>query len=58
MVQVAFLSPCDTNGEESAKNKFFTSCAWQFELTTEVLELFPIRAVPTSWIILPGSAKP
>ena len=37
IVQVGFLSACETNGPPSATNRFLTSCAWQFLLSTDDL---------------------
>ena len=48
IVQVQFLCALETNGPASATNRFFTSCAWQFALSTDVRGSLPIRVVPTS----------
>src|SRR5262245_64939407 len=48
IVQVQFLSGLETNGPPSATKRFFTSCAWQLALTTDVFGSFPMRVVPTS----------
>ena len=38
----------------SATKRFFTSCAWQFALTTDVFGSLPMRAPPSSWMIVPA----
>src|SRR5262249_52692400 len=58
IVHVGFLSACETNGAPSATNRFLTSCAWQFALTTDVFGSLPMRAPPSSWIIVPPAARP
>lgn len=58
IVQVGFLSAWETNGPASTTNRFLQSCAWQLLFKAEVTGLFPILVVPTSWMILPGPAKP
>ena len=40
----------------SVTNTFFTSCIWFHLLSTEVLGSCPMRAVPISWIPIPGIA--
>ena len=49
---------CETNGPPSATNRFFTSCAWQFAFSTDVCGSFPIRVVPTSWMMRPTGSRP
>ena len=39
IVQVQFLSACDTNGPPSATKTFLASCAWQFLFRTEVVRI-------------------
>src|SRR5437870_10150560 len=34
IVQVGFLSACDTNGPPSVTNRFLTSCAWHHRFNT------------------------
>src|SRR6266481_303450 len=48
IVSVGFLSGLVTSDALSVTNRFFTSCAWQNPLSTEVFGSAPIRAVPTS----------
>src|SRR5207249_10573345 len=48
MVSVGFLSGLVTSDAPSVTNKFFTSCAWQKPLSTDVFGSAPMRAVPTS----------
>src|SRR5215207_10169345 len=43
MVQVQFLSACETNGPASATNTFFASCAWQYLLSTDLVDDAPAR---------------
>ena len=58
IVQVQFLSACDTSGPASATNTFFASCAWQYLFSTEVDGSLPMRVTPTSWMIRPPGAMP
>jgi hypothetical protein len=37
IVQVAFLSPCCTNGAASTTNRFLQSCAWQYLFSADFL---------------------
>src|SRR5580704_10470383 len=48
IVSVGFLSGFVTSGAPSVTKRFFTSCAWQYPLSTEFFGSAPIRAVPTS----------
>src|SRR5688572_9393322 len=48
MVHVGFLSACDTKGAPSATKRFFTSCACDHLLRTDVFGSSPMRAPPSS----------
>ncbi len=54
----AFLWALLTNGPASATNTFFASWAWHHSLSTDVRGLFPMRVVPTSWMISPPIEMP
>ena len=54
---VQFLSAFDTNGPPSATKRFFTSCAWQLLLSTDVEGSLPMRVTPISWMMRPPSAR-
>src|SRR6266513_26539 len=58
IVQVGFLSACDTNGPPSVTNRFLQSCAWHQRLSTEVLGSSPMRMPPSSWMMVPPAAMP
>src|SRR5687768_12392692 len=58
IVQVQFLSACDTNGPASATKTFFASCAWQYLFRTDVDGSLPMRVTPTSWMIRPPASMP
>src|SRR5213080_2796821 len=53
IVQVGFLSACDTNGPPSVTNRFLQSCAWHQRLSTEVFGSSPMRMPPSSWMMVP-----
>jgi hypothetical protein len=57
MVQVQFLSPCDTKGAASTTNRFFTSWACCHLFSADFLGSLPMRTVPTSWMISPGCVQ-
>src|SRR5579875_406559 len=48
MVRVGFLSALLTKGAPSVMKRFFTSHAWQYWFSTDVLGLLPILVAPTS----------
>src|SRR3989442_249587 len=58
MLSVGFLSALLTNGAPSVANRFLQSQAWQKGFKTDILLLFPICVVPTSWIISPPREIP
>src|SRR4051812_17286196 len=58
IVQVMFLSACETNGPPSTQNRFLTSCDWLHLFKTDVLGSSPILTEPASWMICPGLCKP
>src|SRR5687767_1688985 len=58
MVQVIFLSACETNCPPSTQNKFLQSCAWLHLLSADLFASSPILTVPASWMISPGLARP
>src|SRR6185437_1598061 len=58
IVQVIFLSACETKGPPSTQNRFLQSCAWLHLFRGEVFGSLPMRTVPASCIILPGACSP
>jgi hypothetical protein len=56
IVQVQFLSACDTRGPPSVTKTFLASCAWQYLFNADVDGSLPIRVTPTSWMMrTPGA---
>src|SRR5258708_856230 len=58
IVQVIFLSPCETKALPSRQNKFLHSCPWFHLLSAEDFGSLPILTVPASWMTLPGLFSP
>src|SRR5206468_12997584 len=58
IVQVGFLSACDTNGPPSVTNRFLQSWAWHQRLSTDVFASAPMRVPPSSWRMVPPAAMP
>src|SRR6185503_13210111 len=58
MVSVGFWHADDTNDDPSATTMLETSCDWQNGFSTDFFGSVPMRAVPTSWIAIPGISVP
>src|ERR1044071_8491987 len=57
MVSVGFFSEKVVKQLPSTTNRFLTSCAWQYEFSTDFFESLPIRTVPVSWLAKPPGAS-
>ena len=53
-VSDGFTHELDVMQAPSVTNTFFTACTWFQPLRTEVFGSRPMRAVPISWIAVPG----